>query len=205
MTKTTYDIHAMSLRAELLAYRALSRPDSKQAREWYRDALTFCEDIAYDLRIPIQAVVGFVAAMSPRNSWSSQLKNTRSQIEDAILGVPIRFAGTNANKRKAQAIIDGKGQPMAILGGPKVRAFYQAILSAGKSGPAVIDVHAWACVSSDFSGKLGLPAYRAACEAFQLAADRMGLSVHEVQALAWVEHRKCPLEPRADTVYIASV
>jgi hypothetical protein len=200
-TKPTFDIPAMAMRVELLAHRALLRDDADVAFRWYSDALSWCEDMASDLRIPIQCVVGFVAALSPRNSWASQLKNTRSQIECAIMAEPIPFAGTNANKKKGLRIINGE-QPMAVLGGPKVRAFYQAVLSGGKLGGAVIDVHAWAAVSGDYSGRLGAPQYRAAASAFAMAASAMRMTVHEVQALAWVEHRKLPLEPRGTYSYV---
>ena len=190
---TRFNIPAMAMRAELLARRALERPDAIRAKHWYADAYCFCDDIAADLRLPVELVVGFVAAMSPRNSWASQLKHTREQVECALMGEPIPYAGTNANKQKGARIINGEN-PSDVLGGQKVRAFYTAVLSGGTRGTAVIDVHAWAALSGSFDGVLGAPAYRAAAEAFEIAAERLGVTVHQAQALAWVEHRKVPLE-----------
>ena len=209
-TKPVLHVPMMALRIELLVRRAIDRDDAIVAKRWYSDALDFCTDIASDLRLPVSLIVGFVAAMSPRNSWASQLRHTRKQVTAAILGKDasaIPFAGTNANKRKAFDIANGIRPavgPNGALGGPKVLAFYDAILSGGKgNGPAVIDVHAFAACSANFSGAFGLPDYRKCAEAFAIAASVLRMTVHECQALAWVEHRKLPLEAKgAVPVYV---
>jgi hypothetical protein len=188
-----YDIGAMSIRIELLVRRALERPDHEAASAWYADANAWCQSMADDLRVPLSVVVGFVSAMSPRNAWAQQKHHTLSQLTCALLGKPIPHGGTNANKRKAQRIASGE-EPLSVLGGSKVRAFYSAILSSGYCDAVVIDVHAWSAATGRRDGVVPIRGYRAASESFRLVAERMHIRPCEAQALAWVEWRRLPLE-----------
>jgi hypothetical protein len=93
-------------------------------------------------------------------------------------GVP----GYPRNVEKAVRIWEGE-RPLDVLGGPKVTAFYRAIM--GDAGAAVIDVWMWRA--------MGIPVasipYEDAAQALRCAAEEAGVSVSMFQALVWKQIR----------------
>ena len=183
---------------------ALAKRDSsaawKRDRYWYQDAFRFADSIAESLNIQTNTVVGFIAALSPRNSWAGQKKHTKVQLEAALQGLPVPHEGTGDMKKKAEAIAAG-GDPLVHLRGPKVRAFYTAIMLGCASNrhweslldrdeDVVIDVHAWAIATGKMNTAPNVTGYRAASQAYHTVADAAGMSVHAVQAVTWAYWRK---------------
>ena len=170
-------------------------------RYWYGIACDYAERIGIGLNTKTHTVVGFMSALSPRNNWESQLKHTPVQLKAALQGLPVPHEGTGDMKRKAKRIADGE-DPMDVLGGTKVRAFYLAILSRGNATlppplqgssvdeDVVVDVHAWAVATGKLDGIVPVTGYRAASRAYHVVANAASMPVHHVQAVCWAQWRR---------------
>lgn len=189
-------IHAA--RIELAARRALD--DVSGARVhlgWYRDAHQWAQALATAYGLTVETVVGVVSALSPLNGWESQLEWTprildaaRGTVDSASEWIP--GPGLGANKRKAARILCG-AEPLDVLGGNKVRAFYANI--CGDETAVCVDRHAWAIATGTNSVSITDKRYRATVAAYQCAAANLRaafpkladlLTPAGVQALTWV-------------------
>ena len=192
-------------RIELVARRALdSRSAAVSACRWYSDAHAWADSLATAFGLPVETVVGVVAALSPLNGWESQLEWTprilrawgdvdRSRAVETAGGW-IPGPGLGANKRKAARILSGEA-PLSVLGGSKVRAFFANIM--GDETAVCVDRHAWAIATGDVAGDVSITAkrYRETVAAFTCAAANLRaafpalsdvLTPAGVQALTWV-------------------
>jgi hypothetical protein len=86
--------------------------------------------------------------------------------------------------------------PLDILGGPKVRAFYSAILSGGATEQVVVDRHAYDLASNTRGAHLSLTPRRSfvTAENYRGAATRLrkrGIEITacQLQAVTWLTWR----------------
>ena len=100
-----------------------------QAGSWYADARAVAEDVARILGTDRSHGAAVVAALSPRNPWS---RNVRDAYAVAYGQTP---PGLGANVRTAQRAVT---MGLAALSGPKVRAFGANI--AGDESRVTVDV-----------------------------------------------------------------
>ena len=143
---------------------------------------------------------GFVAALSPLNSWESQLKFTPPSIAAGIQLIraghspftAIRGPGFFSNKDKAGRILSGEN-PLDVLGGDKVRSFFLNL--SGDFSAVTIDRHAVAIAG--YTGKglsaSGVPTerlYKRLAMAYRFAGETLDLTGAEIQALAWCHWRR---------------
>lgn len=192
-------------RIELIARRALDNgPKARAALSWYRDAQAWIGEVAGRLDIPQNRLAGFVAAMSPQNGWDDQRRYTEAGAAAAIAILETRESsrdtetveraartivgpGFDSNKRKATRILTGE-DPLAVLSGPKVRAFYRNL--TGDTQAVTIDRHATVIAWGE-NAPLSLTAkrYVEASAAYVEAGSRLGLAPSAIQALTWCAHR----------------
>lgn len=199
-------------RIELVARRALdNRAEALKALDWYHDAREYAQGLAKDYRLSRATVVGVVAALSPQSGWTDQLAWTprvlasfwtvdeRASIEEIATALP--GPGFLANKRKAARILKG-ADPLSVLSGPKVRAFFSSIM--GATDDVCVDRHAFAIAwGPDAPPTLTAKRYRDTVTAYRIASARlrsafpsMGwmLTPTGVQALTWVWWRDNPTD-----------
>lgn len=165
--------------------------------QWYSDALQFCASVAQSTNLPVSTVAGVTAALSPNNRWTrNQLDAERlcrafsaGTITDAAA---VKVSTFNGNKQKALQILAG-AQPLDVLGGLKVRAFYQCILG---ENAVCVDGHAYAIwlgsyVPTTKTPKLSPKLYASIAAAYGQAAatvnSAMGTSYSaaQIQAITW--------------------
>lgn len=176
---------ATMTRRVLRVYRA----GGGEGLDWYRTANRWCDEVATRHNLLLPTVCGVVAALSPRLGWEM---NKRLAVA-AVEGKPVGALGGNV--RKAEAILAG-ADPLDVLGGFKVRSFFQALLEPDNPDTVVIDRHAVGIV-------LGRPAtekemkpldyrkgYERFSEPYRRAAAREGVLPNDVQASTWVTWRK---------------
>lgn len=125
-------------------FLANSAEIAKGAR-WYTDALQFCATVAQSTGLSVGTVAGVVAALSPNNRWPRNQTDAERLCRTFAAGTlsdaeQIRVSTFHGNKQKALAILAG-AQPLDVLGGLKVRAFYSCIMS---EDAVCIDGHAYA-------------------------------------------------------------
>lgn len=181
----------------LAVFFAANSAERLNGAQWYADALAFCTDVAQTTGLSISTIAGVVAALSPNNKWARNQQDAEQicrafsagTIDDAAA---IKAATFHANKRKALQILAGD-QPLDVLGGLKVRAFYNCILG----NPAVcIDGHAYAiymgqCVPTTKTPTISAKLYASISEAYQQAADTINTvtgesySAAQIQAITW--------------------
>lgn len=164
----------------------------REGLSWYLDA----HSVALDLSPNDPAMsAGVIAALSPMMGWDSNKKQATLAFERGDAS----GLGLAKNCAKAQAILDG-ANPLDVLGGNKVRAFYSTILDPFGFDIPVVDRHAFDIavgrVTDDKTR--GILSRKGAYERFGQvyvdAAKRAGISASQMQAVTWVAWR---MEKRA--------
>ncbi len=168
-----------------------------KGERWYADALTFCSAVAQSTGLSVSTVAGVVAALSPNNRWPRNQADAErlcrafsaGTISDAAA---VKVSTFNGNKSKALQILAG-AQPLEVLGGLKVRAFYDCILG---NAAVCVDGHAYAIwlgsyVPTTKTPKLSPKLYESIAAAYGHAAQTINAamgtvySAAQVQAITW--------------------
>ncbi len=165
---------------------------------WYPDALLFCERLSTETGLSVNVVAGVVAALSPNNRWARNMADAAAICRAFAAGTlqdaaQIKVGTYNSNKAKALQILAGE-EPLDVLGGLKVRAFYQCIL--GDDGAVCIDGHAYAIwlgsyVPTTKTPKLSPKLYASIAAAYAQATATINAvsgtsyTSSQVQAITW--------------------
>lgn len=172
----------------LSIYDAATADQVREGLAWYLDAHRFARSL--DRRKPARAA-GVIAALSPMMNWDANKRQAAIAFEEGTaMGL-----GLDNNCIKATRILHGEN-PLDVLGGNKVRAFYATILDPlCTSTIPVIDRHAFDIaigkVTDDAAkhilGRKGM--YDAFAKVYVNAAKRAGISAPQMQAITWVAWR----------------
>lgn len=150
-------------------------------RAWYALARATVHAYAAEFGANPCTVAGIIAALSPRQTWAQNLKMARACLARDAAGL----RGLGDPIRKACAIRDG-AQPLDILRGDKVRAFYRAI--CGESTAVVLDV--WMLRAAGFTGAKPTPKqYADIAEVLTRDALTAGEAPADFQAIVWCQIR----------------
>lgn len=179
-------------RAWSRAYQQATEDDRAAGRTWYEDARAWVDQTAAELEVSRSLVAGVTAAISPRVQWYSNKMRARAAI----------VAGGHAGlfSEHVRRILGGEA-PLRVLRGPKVRAFYRALM--GDDGAAVIDSHMTraAGIKPASRGRVRKfeeqAAYRKGAAGLRAAARRHGVKTTHLQAAVWVAERGAVHEDRA--------
>lgn len=167
-------------------YRTADADQHERGRRWYPSAHSIAAQHAETYGLPVETTAGMIAALSPRAPWSRNLVLTERML--ASQGT-LTAGGITVFLNQARRIHDG-ADPLDVLKGPKTRAFYRAIITAGESDDPVIDRHAWdMLVGKRHSDAPNLGQYREAADRMRRAADILCQPVSQVQAVTWVTWR----------------
>lgn len=168
--------------------------DSQHTRglAWYWNASTIANDLATVYNVTYEQACGVLAALSPSTDWDRNVALAHDMLNSGDCGHAYGDA-----IRKARLIRDG-ADPATVLGGRKVRSFYQAVYWAGETGHVVVDRHAHAVALGvskplgDWAAKaLDAPArYQIVAAAYRHAARRAGIAPADMQAVTWVTFRE---------------
>lgn len=121
----------MTTRNITKAYRLSTPQDRADGMHWYDDARAFAAILDSD----VARAAGIIAALSPNQSWPVN-RRMAAEFYDGR-----RNVHTTNNVNKALAILGG-AEPLSVLGGPKVRAFYANIMGLDSAEAVTIDRHA---------------------------------------------------------------
>lgn len=177
---------------------------------WYADALQVCAAVSRSTGLPLATVAGVTAALSPNNRWA------RNQADAAALcrafsagtladAAALKVSTFNGNKQKALRILAGES-PLDVLGGLKVRAFYNCIL--GNNGSVCVDGHAYAIYMGQYvpttkTPKISPKLYSSISAAYSQAADTINsvtgqhYSAAQIQAITWTVWQRIRREVEA--------
>lgn len=155
-------------------------------RAWYPRACETVAALGARYGLAAEAAAGIVAALSPRCAWSDNLRRAERVAEAAALGDDAPPAvGFSDATRKAWRIAQGEAAA-EVLGGPKVCAFARAL--AGDRSAVVIDT--WAALAAYGERRPVTAArYREVSDAYETAAERVGETAQDLQAVLWLAVR----------------
>lgn len=173
-------------------FRSATDAEREEGRTWYARARATAETLAIVHGVTVETAAGVLAALSPQKGWGPNVDLAERSLE-AREGI----GHTGANNAKVTAIIAG-AEPLSVLGGDKVRAFYALIVSSGQTREVCVDRHAYSVAAGRFvpeTPKLTPRQYDAVAETYRRAARilsrELGREVPpaEVQAVTWVAWR----------------
>lgn len=147
---------------------------------WYRESRRIARKLAREHGVTLSVAAGVLAAISPRMRWGSNI----SYAHAILAGIPVQGV-FSMNLEKAHRIMAGE-RPLDVLGGPKVRAFYRAIMGDGQA--VVIDV--WMLRAVGWTKKtLSAREYERVSDSLREAAEAAGIDPADFQAIVWTQVR----------------
>jgi len=167
---------------------------------WYEQAYTVASRLGLKyLNGDTCLAAAVIAALSPNNRWSRNVTDAEALIKVYTAGGmcdAVKVSTFGQNKQKALAILKG-AMPLDVLGGLKVRAFYQCIL--GRDA-VCIDGHAYSIwlgnrVVTTATPKISEKLYEKISQDYRVATQQINLiagenySPAQVQAVTWVVWR----------------
>lgn len=163
--------------------------------DWYADARRIAGVLAEQYDVTLDVAAGVIAALSPLNSWGSNVNLTARFL--AAGGLDAGYL--KANLAKARRILAGEAiKP--TLSGLKTQNFFDSIVSAGADG-ICIDRHAYCLAVNDRSVSNDVPSlspkrYAEVAECYTRAARilsrelGMVLTPAVVQSVTWTVWRQ---------------
>jgi hypothetical protein len=171
-------------------------------RRWYLDANDAANTMAQRYSVTLETAAGVIAALSPNSRWERNLTDADSMIRAYSIGGhnaadSIKVGAYNANKVKALSILSGE-DCLQILGGLKVRAFYDCIIGGDS---VCIDGHAYAIWQGHYipttkTPKITPKIYDSIVADYRQAARVINLilkadySAAQIQAITWTAWRR---------------
>lgn len=172
----------------LATFDATTADERHAGARWYGAAWLYAESLSREFPradLSAEQVAGIIAALSPRARWSTNLDWARAVVKARAQRRGCPTVSTGANRRAAWRIARG-ADPLDVLMGPKVRAFYRAI--CGDARAVCVDI--WAirvACAEDFAPTPKQSGEIAA--AYAVAAEARGISPRDIQAATWVHAR----------------
>lgn len=176
--------------------------ESINGAEWYPAANKAASIMAQRYNVTLETAAGVIAALSPNNKWERNLSDADSMIRaystgDYNAADSIKVGTYNANKVKALKILSGDNC-LQVLGGLKVRAFYDCIIGGDS---VCVDGHAYAIWTGQYipttkTPKITPKVYAAIAADYRTAADtinsilRAEYSAAQIQAITWLAWRR---------------
>lgn len=183
----------------LRVWNAATPAEIDEGKEWYAEAAKFCERAAQTSHVPYIDKVGCagaLAALSPCLPWEA---NKDSLLE--LIHEDTAYRQSAANVQKAKRILNGE-EPLDVLGGLKVRAFYTCIVDH-RTIQVCVDRHAKSICYGYHLGGAALAgtngeAYYDFEVAYQRAAKVLGVKPYQAQAVTWLAWRRLKKEHGKD-------
>jgi len=183
----------------LAVYNGASAQNMRDGLSWYLDAHNLCRTAGGGRAWNVRRNAGIVAALSPMNHWENN-KRKAAMVISKRGAITFAENGSNGigladNVRKAIAIYKG-ADPLDILGGDKVRAFYATILDPTGDITPVIDRHAFDIAIGMRTNDAARTAlgrknvYSEFARVYREAAQIAGIGAPQMQAITWVTWRE---------------
>ncbi len=196
----------------LAIYNLASAADKAEGRQWYRTANDIAVNIGRIGDIGMWRAAAVIAALSPNNRWERNCQDAENLVRAWKAGGPEAARDTKvctygANKEKAIRILESDLDQLAdyttTLKGQKISAFFLSIVGAynGLQDDMIpkfrvcVDGHAYGIwVGERLSMKdvpnIGVKLYKAIAGDYIRAAEEVGISPAEFQAITWCTWRR---------------
>jgi hypothetical protein len=180
--------------ASLLRWYGSAGEDVRaEGRRWYSDQREVLRTVANENALPLCTVAAVTAALSPMTRWQQNLAGTIRLLRAWRCGedsAPANCTLFHKNAAKAWAIVvDGADPADLFTGSPKVMAFWRNL--CGDESAVTIDTWMLRAVDEDRLANQGLKLapYRKIAEAVVTAAEMVGETPAEFQAIVWLQIR----------------
>jgi len=181
----------------LKVYHMATPEETARGLEWYTFANLHASMMSERHNLPMRIVVGVMAALSPNNKWTQNLKGAEAMLSCFLSGgsvVDCRPATYKRMRDKAWSILEAMPNDdagvEAILRGQKITSFFRNIMGYDT---CTVDGHALNITLGKRHGlkdnkemAINKTRYLELQAAYQRAAKRVGLKVFELQAITWV-------------------
>lgn len=156
---------------------------------WYKDAHRYAKELADIHSIDVSQAAGIIAALSPMKYWDEN-KRLAKQF---LIGIETGTYGRLIGKARAIKRSNGSSEDILdILNGQKISAFYLNIMYPNKTTTVTVDRHAVEIAlynvvdDHTMTGKQ----YAFFQNAYIVAAERLNMLPHELQAVTWVAWKR---------------
>ena len=162
----------------------------KQGQRWYKEANKFCEAVAKQYNTTPLIVASVVSALSPRNKWEQNLKDSKKvfkAIKDGKSPEDIKVCTFHSNKFKAFEL--AKGNIYITENSPKTYNFVRNIAHLDPTAVTVDIWHIRVCIKqfkSIGNASIGKVAYKQIKDLTIKKAEKLGLKGFEYQAILWL-------------------
>ena len=187
----------------LLRFYDLANDSEKiEGNEWYGDANNFAQSLSDQYNIPIHAVCGIIAALSPQQSW--QLNKVIAKRFCSGEREGLHYSAQIAKAVKCLTSTEVEIYNFMSKGQIKTSQFYYNILHPNYKYGATIDRHAiLACIGRpklgitlDFDVSMTANQYRFFESCYIEAANKLDVLPHVFQAIVWVVVRRLKELPK---------
>ena len=168
-----------------------SKLNWEHGKKWYRTAHLLAQSLTSDT-VSLSCVCGVIAALSPQCSWPENIRAATELLQNGKLGQNPKYAGYQANVDKATRILHGEN-PLQVLGGQKVLAFYDNMLNYRTSMLVTIDTHAARAAFNklvldprEISWVFRVNGNEVLQKAYQTVAKEYKTTPHVLQASLWL-------------------
>ena len=196
----------------LAVFFAAGPAEIEEGLNWYLHANQVTKRLAkdYDLANNYGTVAALIAALSPNNKWDKNVRDAEALLKCARHGGDpsgIKVSTYGKNKEKAITILNG-GDPEEVLGGKKVKAFYDCIIDGdnGDCNSVCVDGHAYSIwlgqrVSTSSTPTITPKLYDKIAGDYRIATDQINKIIGteknpspyrpcDIQAITWITWRK---------------
>jgi len=167
-----------------------TKQDIKNGLNWYLDAFKIVKELALKYGFDFFIVANVLAALSPRNRWSQNIKDTETVLKAVNEGKEpneVKVCTFNNNKFKAFRI--AKGNLIINELSPKTYNFTKNIAHLDSEALTVDIWHLRACLKqfkSIKTAQIGKAAYQQIKDLTIRKAEKLGLKGFEYQAIIWL-------------------
>ena len=153
---------------------------------WYKQAHYICKDLAERYNTKLETVASIISALSPRNRWPQNIKDTKTVLDAIHSGFgPEHVKVCTFNKNKEKAFLLGKEQTSITDKSLKTFSFVNNI---AKLDDAYITIDVWhlrACFGTTIRSTPSRKAYDQIRRLTIAKAEQKGLKGYEYQAIVW--------------------
>jgi hypothetical protein len=153
---------------------------------WYKQAHYICKDISNQYNMPIDVVASVLSALSPRNKWNQNVKDTITLLNAIHNNIPpesIKVCTFHKNKQKAFLL--GKGKTKITDKSLKTFNFVNNIAYLDDNSITIDVWHLRACFGKTIKTTPNNTLYQQIKELTINKAKEKGLKGFEYQAIIW--------------------
>jgi hypothetical protein len=198
----------MSINNILAVYQEATESEVQEGIAWYKDARSFCRTTAKEYGVSLEVVVAVVSALSPRNKWKTNLKDTITVLEAVRNGLgpdDVQVATFHKNKYKAFRIIQ-ESKPSLVKKSNKTSSFFDNI-KFENSLVITVDTHAFSVYNGEVTTAKSITnkVYQQISDDYRLVALEVGLKGYQLQACCWVVWQRLRKTKKAKQKILTSV